>query len=483
MRLSPRIIQAMEILQLPTMALLERIEAEMQANPVLELREGGDEEPSTTPAETGGAAEQDATDGERPLVVKEGDGHTEDFQRLADYEEEFDPWAGPGGGQPRASAAPGERDRKMDAMANTPAPEQPLDEYLMGQWAFVEVPPAVKEAGRLIINRIEDDGYLKTPLEDIAKETTPPTDLAVLGEALRLIQTLDPIGVGARDLKECLLIQLAAEETAGRNVELERLIVERYLRDIEMNRLPAIAARTGKTIEQVKAALETISHLNPRPGTLVGQRAAPVIAPDITVRLGDDGEPVITMDDGAAPAMHISRMYRKLAKDRRTAREARAFLQRNIRSAQWLISAIQLRRQTVRRVAEEVFKAQRDFLAEGPQALRPLPMMDVANKVGVHIATVSRAVAGKYVQTPWGIFPLRMFFAGGTTTAGGEDIAYEAVRVRLKELVDAEDKSAPLDDDKLAKELEKHGIKIARRTVAKYRDLMDIPPARKRRQF
>jgi len=189
------------------------------------------------------------------------------------------------------------------------------------------------------------------------------------------------------------------------------------------------------------------------------------------------------MADGNNPRLGISSSYRRLGKNRGVERDARQFIQKNIRSAQWLIGAILQRRDTVRRVVEEVFAVQRDFLEQGEEALKPLPMADVAAKVGVHVATVSRAVSGKYIQTPRGIFPLRMFFSGGTTTAGGEEVSWDAVKVKLKEIVDHEDKSKPLNDDELAEALKGSGVVIARRTVAKYRGLLDIPPARKRRQY
>ncbi len=479
MKLSPRIIQAMEILQLPILALEERIEAEMESNPVLELKDGDGEAPEAGPAD-------EATDvemGEQALVVKETGDQADEFQRLARYEDEFEPWTGDGEDRPRSAAPDGERDRKMDAMANAPAPEQALDEYLLGQWAFIEAEAQIKEAGKLIISHIEEDGYIRTSLDDMARETVPTTPLATLEAALKLVQTLDPIGIGARDLRECLQIQLAAEAAAGRDVTLEVLLVERFLRDIEMNRLPAIARRTNREVADIKAALDVICHLNPRPGLMVGQRSAPIITPDVIVDLDDAGDVVVSMPDGSVPALTVSRPYTKLAKDRATARDARLFLQRNIRSAQWLIGAIQQRRETVRRVTFEVFRAQKDFLLHGHEALKPLPMQDVATKVGVHVATVSRAVSGKYVQTPRGIFPLRMFFGGGKTNAEGEDVAYDAIRVKLQELVNTEDKSSPLNDEKLAEAMAAAGITVARRTIAKYRDLLGIPPARKRTQY
>ena len=479
MKLAPRIIQAMEILQLPMLALTDRIDAELEANPVLELRlgDGGEAEPAP-------ADDYPAERGEQPLVVREDDSFSEDFERLANYEAEYGPdsiWADlPARPRP---APTGERDRKLDAMANTPAREQSLNEYLHEQWTFVEADAEVKAAGGRIIDQIDEDGYLRTALEALAGPQGQAPTAEHLRQALALVQTLDPLGVGARDLAECLTLQLSAEAASGRDVGLELELVANHLRDIEMNRLPRIARRAGRTIEEVKAGIETISHLNPRPGLLVGQHAAPVILPDATVDVGRSGETVVTMSAANTPRLHISRDYRRLARDRGVDRAARQFLQKNIRSAHWLIGAIEQRRETVRRVVEAVFRVQGEFLERGAAALKPLPMAEVAREVGVHVATVSRAVAGKYVQTPRGIYPLRMFFSGGTTTEGGDDVAWDAVKAKLKEIVDGEDKSKPLNDDKLAAALRACGIEIARRTVAKYRSLMGIPPARKRKEY
>jgi RNA polymerase sigma-54 factor len=481
MKLAPRIIQAMEILQLPMMALQERIDAEMQSNPVLEMREFDPDEP---PTPSGEEESPDRDRGEQTMVVNDQGGDSADFQRLAEFEEEYAPWLSRSDTPPpRRPRDTGERDRKMDAMANAPAAEESLNDHLHKQWAFVEADAKVKTAGTLIINYIDDDGYLHTPLEELPALSKQPVEVPALREALVLVQTLDPPGIGARDLQECLLLQLRAEAAAGRDVTLEIELVQSFLRDIEMNRLPHVAKRTGRTLEQVKAAINNIAHLNPRPGTLVGQRPSPIIMPDAAVELDDAGNVTVRMTSDNLPPMHVSRMYRRMARDRSTDKPARHFIQRNIRAAQWLIGAIQQRQETVRRVVEEVFKVQRAFLDEGPEALRPLPMTDVAGKVGVHVATVSRAVSGKYVQTPRGIYPIRMFFSGGTTTSEGEDVSWDAVRVKLREIVDAEDKSDPLNDDDLTAEMAKNGITIARRTIAKYRALLDIPSARKRRQY
>jgi RNA polymerase sigma-54 factor len=448
------------------------------ANPVLEQRLSeleADDEPPAAPAE------EEPDHRERALVVREDD-NQDDFQRLADFSAEYPESIAPDAPVGRPAPA-GERDRKLDAMANAPAHEQTLDEFLMEQWAFVEAPAEVHSAGQLLIGYVDADGYLRTPLTELAEKTSPPTPLPTLTQALALVQTLEPVGVGARDLQECLLLQLASEQLTGRDVSLETELVRSFLHDIELNRLPQVARKTGKTIEQIKQALENLSHLNPRPGSLVGGDVVPIVTPDLIVEVGEDGEPAVRMADGNTPRLSISKTYRKMVENRATDRATRTWLRRNMQSARWLIDAIQQRRYTVQRVAEEVFKVQREFLDRGQQALKPLPMADVARKVNVHVATVSRAVAGKYVQTPRGIVPLRMFFSGGKTTADGEDVAWDALKVKLKVVIDAEDKSNPLNDDELAAEMTRHGCTIARRTVTKYRKLLNIPPARKRRQY
>ncbi|MFW6061875.1 MAG: RNA polymerase factor sigma-54 [Planctomycetota bacterium] len=478
MKLSPRIIQAMEILQLPNLALLERIDTELQANPVLEARDPNVDEEA--PMER---VDEEDPRGEHDMVVRDDNGHSEDFERLAEFEDEYGPdfisQDFPVRSRP---VSDGERDRKLDAMANAPAPDQSLNEYLLEQWHFVETGEEVADAGERIISHIDDDGYLRTPLEQLAADEDAP-DLDTFRQALTLVQTLEPAGVGARDAQECLLLQLNVEAASGADVALEMELVRQHLRQIEQNHLPQIAKRTGRSIEEVKQALANLSHLNPRPGRLVGQRQVPVINPDVIVELDEDGNVIVSMSDGPLPRLGINRGYRRLARNRATETNAKQFLQKNIRSAQWLISAVEQRRHTIRRVTEEVFAVQREFLDQGEEALKPLPMADVAGKVGVHVATVSRAVAGKYVQTPRGIYPLRMFFSGGTTTASGEDVSWDAVKVKLREVIDSEDKKKPLSDEALAKKLKAEGIDIARRTVAKYRDLMHIPSARKRKEY
>ena len=476
MKLSPRLIQAMEILQLPMLALAERIDEELSSNPCLEVQE--------SPDDADRRQDKNTDRGEETLVVNADGDNKADFERLADFGETYAEDFGWPDRSYRRASGDGEGDTKLMALANTPAPEQSLAEYLLRQWAFVEAAEQVRDAGRVIISNVDDDGYLRVPLEELVKQDdSANTDVQTLQAALAMVQKLDPPGVAARDLRECLLIQLNIEAEAGHDVELPRLLVGEFLREIELNHIPQIAKRTGHSVQEIKKAIVNLGQLDPRPGRIIGQRAVPYIIPDAMVDLDDDGNVIVTMRDGNTPALKISETYRRMVRSRQADAGAKKFIRDNLRSAQWLISAIMQRRQTVRRVVEEVFAAQKEFLEQGPEALKSLPMTKVAARVGVHVATVSRAVAGKYIQSPRGIFPLRMFFSGGKTTDDGQDVAWDAIKVKLSDVVDHEDKSAPLNDDQIAKALRENGIEIARRTVAKYRNLLSIPPARQRKEF
>ncbi len=489
MKLSPRMIQAMEILQLPLMALQERIEQELGSNPCLETLEGPSDDAPPAPPE-----EHNPDRGDESMVVADDNSHERDFQRLTEfgdtYGEEMD-WE-----RPRRPAASADgRDAKMDALANTPAPEQSLMEYLQEQWTFVEAEERTKRAGRAIIASVDENGYVNVSLEELVRplvgegeaEAVADEEEAValddLLAALPLVQKLDPPGVGARDLRECLLIQLDAEAAAGRDVALPRTLVSEHLRDIEMNHIPQIAKRTGRSVAEVNEALQALGRLDLRPGEGIGSRQVPHIVPDAAVEQDEDGNVVVTTDGGVGRGLRLSAQYKKMSRSGEIDAKAKAYLRNHLRSAQWLISAIGQRKQTMHRVVEEVFDVQKEFLDRGREALRPLPMTDVARKVDVHVATVSRAVAGKYVQTPRGVFPLRMFFSGGKTSEEGEDMAWDAIKSRLQDVVDGEDKAKPLSDDRIAQALLADGITIARRTVAKYRKLLNIPSAKQRRKY
>jgi RNA polymerase sigma-54 factor len=491
--LTPRMIQSMEILQLPLMALEERIEQELQANPVLEFREGESEADTITDApEKQG---EDRVEEERALVVKEDSNHAEDFDRLERLSAylENEEFSTNGSFRDRIGASTasydGERDRKLDAMANTAARGENLSEHLLAQWAFVETTPDVRKAGEAIINYIDGDGYFRIEFEQVQKESKTPLKLEDLQEALRLIQALEPSGVGARNLRECLLIQLEAlrddeERAQGHDFELERSLITEHLKDLEMNRYPQISKRLGRPIEELKDAVKRLARLHPYPGKLVGGNDPPPITPDAIIFYDEESDKYeIEMRNDPTPSLHISDMYRKWLKEKKGDKQTREFLANNVRNARWLIESIEQRKSTITRVIRAVVDAQRDFFDKGPEHLKPLPMIQVADQLGIHVATVSRAVSEKWIQTPRGVFPLRRFFSGGTTSAEGEEMSWDAVKEKLKTIIDDEDKKNPLNDDEIVEKLKAQGIELARRTVAKYRKILNIPTARQRREF
>jgi RNA polymerase sigma-54 factor len=486
--LTPRMIQSMEILQLPLMALEERIEQELQSNPVLEFREGESEADVINDAPE---ATAELAEGERALVVKENSDQAEDFERLAKIGEYFEneEFATNGGNFRQASSYDGERDKKLDAMNNTAARSITLAEHLLGQWAFVECPPGVRQAGVAIINYIDAEGYFRVDFETIRHESKVPLTVEELGQALKLVQTLEPAGVGARNLQECLLLQLDAVEededrAKGHDFDLERVLIADHITDLEMNRYPQISRKLGRSIEEIKAAVHRLARLHPYPGKQVGGVDAPPITPDAIIYYDEDNDSYeIEMANDPAPNMFISGMYRKWLKDKTHDKKTREYLANNVRNARWLIESIQQRKSTIMRVIRAVVDAQREFFDKGPEFLRPLPMIQVADQLGIHVATVSRAVSEKWIQTPRGVFPLRRFFSGGTTNAEGEDMSWDAVKEKLKGIIDKEDSLNPLNDDDIVLKLKEMGIDLARRTVAKYRKILNIPTARQRRQF
>ena len=484
--LTPRMIQSMEILQLPLAALEERIDQELQQNPVLEVRTRDPDAVREAPVTDLTAP---AREGERPLEIDPNSADAADFRRLeriADYFENEEFNAAPGH---RAGYYDGQdRDGKMDAMANTAARGGSLGEHLLQQWRFVEAPPKVKRAGEILIDYIDADGYLRTPYDRIQMEQRDTPQTPDLDAALKLIQTLDPPGVGARDLSECMLLQLRAieadEEMAeGHDFILEEALVRDHLEDLAQNRYPLISRKTGESIDDIKAAVKRLSRLQPHPGRAFGTTEAPPITPDATIYFDEDtGKYEVKMSRDIAPSLHLKGMYLKMLKNG-TDKKTKEFLTNNVRNAKWLIESIEQRRSTIERVIRVVVDTQREFFDSGPEHLKPLPMISVADQLGVHVATVSRAVSEKWIQTPRGVFPLRRFFSGGTQSASGEDMSWDAVKEKLRILVDNEDKQNPMSDDELVEKLTEPGIDIARRTVAKYRKVLNIPTARQRKAY
>ena len=262
-----------------------------------------------------------------------------------------------------------------------------------------------------------------------------------------------------------------------------RTLVSNHLQDLKDNRLPQIEKATGYSIEDIQEIWEEIRKLDPKPGAMYEEVHAPTITPDVFLKVGEDGKYSVYLEDGRLPTLRISNYYRKRLMSGEATPEEREYIKRKVNAAQWLIESIEQRRSTLTKVAQAIVNHQTRFIEEGPEAIEPLKMQQIADEVKVHVTTVSRAVDDKYIQTPRGVLPLRRFFVGGTTSADGEEIAWDAIRIKLQEIVDHEDKASPFSDEQLVEELGKHGLKVARRTVTKYRKKMDIPSSRQRRDW
>jgi len=466
----------MEILQLPILALQERIEQELEENPVLELRE---EEPEY-PEEAEQREPPDApTEDERPLVIDESQDNEADFERLLRMDEEY-PEHFEENSRPSSNRIEEIAQRRHDAIANLSDRPQSLQDYLHAQLAWFDLEPELRAMADRIIYNLDPNGYLQGRLEDLLGPEVSEDELALARQALKLVQRLDPPGVGARDLRECLLLQLRPGMPYYE--QLVRLVSD-HLEDLEHNRLPAIAKKTGYSIETIEAALAELRKLNPKPGAEFNSPVVPPVVPDVHVEKDENGRYRVRLEDGHTPQLYISRRYRKLLQSGQADEKTRQYIKRKINSAQWLIDSIRQRRQTLARVAQAIVDHQSEFLDKGPEAIEPLKMQQIADKVGVHVTTVSRAVDDKWIQTPRGIFPLKRFFVGGTISADGEEVAWDAVRAKLQELIDNEDKKHPKSDEQLMKDLAAAGINVARRTVTKYRKAMGIPSSRQRRQW
>ncbi len=462
LRLAPQIIQSIEILQLPAMDLRELIENELQENEILEVEEAAKE---PLPAVE-----------ERPNVDEEG---TDDeaervFDRL-DALIEADR-TGPG----RLSRAAGEEatDRKWEAMQNTAAPAESLGEHLHEQLEVLELEAEVRAAAEAIVGNLAGSGILSCTLEEVVAAMDEPVPLAKAEEALRVVQGLDPAGVGARDLVECLLLQIGDEEP---DAELKRRLLRDHLEDLKRNKIPRIAKALGLTVEGVYRLKDGLRHLSPNPGAAWSSGPTAYIRPDVVVEWEGEEYRVRLVND-QVPRLGISPRYRQMLLDAKGDPKLKEYVKRKVDAAKWLIEAIAQRESTLERVATEIVRRQRDYLDFGVSHLRPLKMQEVADALGIHVSTVSRAISDKYVQTHRGIVPLKFFFTGGTENDDGGVESRVSIKERVKQIIAGEDVASPLSDDEVAAHLsQESGLVIARRTVTKYRKALKIPSSRQRR--
>ncbi|NLJ77997.1 MAG: RNA polymerase factor sigma-54 [Tissierellia bacterium] len=354
---------------------------------------------------------------------------------------------------------------------------QSLREYLLFQLNTARIDEVDRGIGNILIESIDENGYLMGELDQIASDLA--IAIARVENVLHLIQTFEPIGVGARNLKECLLIQVRNDGYIDSHIEL---LIEEHLEDIANNRLTKISKELDIGLEEVQFLCDYIRTLEPKPGRAYSDNIDDVkyIIPDATIRF-IDGEYIILLNDITGPRLNINHFYRNLIRQKGDS-SASEYLTEKLNSAMWIIRSIEQRRQTIYNVIESILKFQRDFFDKGKLGLKPLTLKEVAEDIGMHESTVSRATSGKYVQTPRGLYELKYFFTSGVST-DGQDMSSTSIKVLIKELIDEEDSKKPYSDQRITDILKKKGIQISRRTVAKYRDELEIPSSTMRRRY
>ena len=451
--LAPQLQQSLQILQAPTLELRNIVQQELQTNPVLE--------------EEAGAYELEQPSGDDSEFQEE-------FERLARLDEEWRDYMA----QNVSYASRNQEDEeRRQFFFDSLATQETLQQHLLEQLNTAEVTPAQRNAAELIIGSIDDLGFLPISLQDISASSQIP--VADLEPMLELIQTFHPVGVGAHDLRECLLIQL---RRLGKEDSLEYRIVDGYLEDLGRKKFPEIARRLGVTVDEVQRAANFISTLDPRPGQIFAPDPNNYVLPDVTVeKVGDDY--TVTLNGDQIPHLRISKTYKDLMSQGRNALEVRDYIRDKIRSGKFLIKSIHQRQQTILNIATEIVKRQREFLDHGTAFLKPMTMVQIAEVVGVHETTVSRAISGKYMATPQGVLEMKYFFTPGYETADGVALSNTSVKEAIADLVRHEEARNPLSDKEIVEILSERGIPIARRTVAKYRAELNILPSNLRKQF
>ena len=397
-----------------------------------------------------------------------------EFERLSKLDEEWRDYMAQNASYSRRSAEDEERRQFFfDSLAKT----ETLQEHLLEQLRGSDLSDDDRKLGELLIGNTNDTGFLLAKPEEIAANTG--LEVTDIERILESVQTFHPVGVCARDLRECLLIQL---KRIGKEGSLEWRVVSSYLEDLGKKRYPEIARRCGTTVESIQRAANFISTLDPKPGQIFAPDPNNYVLPDVTVERISGAWQVSTNGD-QIPHLRISNTYKDLMSQVAGKEDVRDYIRDKIRNGKFLIKSIHQRQQTISNIANEIVKRQTAFLESGPSALKPLTMVQVADAVGVHETTVSRAISGKYMATPHGVFEMKYFFTPGYQTAGGQSVSNTSVKGVIEEMVKSEPPKNPLSDKEIVDLLEKKGIPIARRTVAKYRNELNILPSNMRKRF
>ncbi|MGE3165183.1 MAG: RNA polymerase factor sigma-54 [Planctomycetota bacterium] len=452
--LAPQMILSMDILLLNTTDLELRIEKEFMENPALEL-----EEDVPTPPEP--VSEAAPADPEIQAL----------YEILDTYESRYG-----GDDRPRTQSAPIEDGAKQDALLNHADRPETIVEVLERQVSYLDLDPALSQAARHLAGCIDQRGYLVGDFAEISLMTGCPREL--LERALEVIQSLEPKGVGARDLRECLLLQLGREHAQT----VEYRLVDECLPELLENRLPRIAERLGVPLDAVRDAAEMISVLHPHPGSVFSVPEVGAIVPELFLD-EIEGRFVVRMEESALPSLRISPACSSLLASGGDNKKVLEYIRRKVESARWLIHAIEQRRRTLLDIAQAIVDHQADFFRRGPGHLAALTMQSIADRVKVHVSTVSRATNGKYLESPYGTYELRRLFTGGVERADGGIESRDNVCKVIGQIVAGENPRRPLSDSQLTKKLQERGLDIARRTVTKYRERAGIAPARLRKRY
>ena len=482
--LAPQLRQSLKILQVAALDLRSVIQEELESNPTLEdvssdtdsLDAAADTSMDNSP---GGEADEGSDASPPPADDLPSDGpesldFSKEFDVLTKLGDDWRDYLSEGSGsQPYTSEDAERRQHFFDSLVA----ETSLQEHLLRQAELLDVSDEVQAALRHLVGGLDERGFLTQTPSEAALQAGLPLDAAQ--EAARLLKTFEPAGIGAEDLGECLLLQLRAK---GRGDSLAARIVRDHFDLLTRRRIPEIARKTGVHVDDVQDAIEEIGRLDPAPGRKFADDSNRVVVPDVAVEKDGD-EWKIHLNNDYIPRLRISNTYKEMIARGALTKNERDYLRERMRSGKFIINSIEQRQQTIERITREIIKVQRDFFEEGVHKLRPLTMTQIADAVGVHETTVSRAIANKYIRTPHGVFDMKFFFTPGYENSTGEAVSNKSVKEMINELVALEDKGRPLSDQELVTKLQEKGIKIARRTVAKYREELGLLPSNLRRDY
>jgi RNA polymerase sigma-54 factor len=455
--LTPSLQQAIKLLPMSTLELADLLNQEVVENPMLEEVPTEDLQPAEASAQV-----------EKAEEAKAEKGDTWDDN---DYEYFFGDYLDDG----YRSHTPQEV-KELPPIENTLATSSSLADHLLWQLSLLPDDARMREVGAAIIGNLNDDGLLVASLDEIA--AMGPWPVEEVEQALKLVQGFDPIGVAARDLQECLLLQLRHLGLEGTPTEK---IVTEHLRLLQNHQVPEIAKRLGMSIDDLKEHIEVIRHLDPKPGSRYNPSQSHYVIPDVYVVKVED-QYVAVLNEEGLPQLRISPVYRRLLdKSAENTTETRAYVKDKFRSALWLIKSVEQRQKTIHKVANSIINFQRDFLDHGIEYLKPLVLRDVASDIGMHESTVSRVVTNKYMHTPQGVFEMKYFFHSGISSSYGESVSSVTIKQRIRKIIEAEDPRKPLSDSKIVSILQYEGLVLARRTIAKYREELKISTSNQRK--